>query len=401
MGAYLIAIPTALIVDIRHLRRRRRKAPSPQFVGTVCAGVALGTCSAIGFAAFNGARGTVQQAAIASFFVTALLFILKAFDRILRNLLVRIAVRRHWLILPAALGRIALLFGVGLPYVMAVGLTYRARVLTPETPAVTYPNIAFDTVRFSATDGTQLAGWWIPAIGRNGTRFSESTVIICHGIGIGKSSMLPLVGDFAPSGYNVLLFDFRAHGASDGQIVSFGDHERRDVLGAVQWLQRTHRAQSAKIYGIGIQTGGAALIAAAADPSPAGQAINAIAVYGCFDDLPSLTHDLCNDRFPPPFNWLFSHVGLALADIQSGANLTSFSPARLINNVWPRPVFIVSGSRDDNFPMESGRFLFEDAAEPKTCRWVNGATTGDLINDPETSRAVSKFFSTARPLPVI
>jgi fermentation-respiration switch protein FrsA (DUF1100 family) len=226
-------------------------------------------------------------------------------------------------------------------------------------------------------------------------------VVICHGAGIGKVSALPLVASFVPHGFNVLMFDFRAHGGSGGQVVSFGDNERRDVLGAVNWLQHTHALQATKIYGLGIETGGAALIAAAADPSAAGQSINAIAVYGCFHDLPTLAKSLANERFAPPFNWLFSRVGLALADFQTGADLTDFSPANEIQGVWPRPVFIVNGSIDREFPMEMGRELYESAAEPKSSRWVNGATTADLLKDDDTAHAVQVFFANARPLPVI
>ena len=94
-------------------------------------------------------------------------------------------------------------------------------------------------------------------------------------------------------------------------------------------------------------------------------------------------------------------MGLALADLQTGADLTDFSPARDIQSLWPRPVLVVNGSIDSAFPMEMGRELYESAAEPKTSRWVNGATTADLMNDAGTAQAVSEFFSTARPVPVI
>jgi fermentation-respiration switch protein FrsA (DUF1100 family) len=183
--------------------------------------------------------------------------------------------------------------------------------------------------------------------------------------------------------------------------VSFGDNERRDVLGAVTWLRRAHPTQSAKIFGLGIETGGAALIAAAADPGPAGQSINAVAVYGCFDNLPSLARMLARDRFLPPFSWLFGHMGLAMADLQTGADLTSFSPGNDVQSIWPRPVLIVNGSSDGMVPMESGRELYESAAQPKQFRWVNGATTMQLMNDAGTSDVVRQFFATAQPVPVI
>jgi fermentation-respiration switch protein FrsA (DUF1100 family) len=401
VAVYLATPLAALWLDIKHSRRRGRKAPSPHYVGTACAGIAMGTCVSIAFGFFAGAHGSVGQAALASYFAMSMLFLLKGFDRLLRDAILLAIARRRWLLMPAALGRLVLLFGVGLPYIMAAGLTYRPKVITRDDPATRF-GVGFDPVSFDATDGTRLAGWWIPAIGVNGqTRFSQSTVVICHGAGIGKVTALPLVAGFVPQGFNVLMFDFRAHGGSAGQLVSFGDNERRDVLGAVAWLRRTHPAQSAKIYGLGIDTGGAALIAAAADPGEAGQSINAIAVYGCFHDLPTLARSLASERFSPPFNWLFSRVGLALADLQTGADLTDFSPAQEIQSVWPRPVFIVNGSIDREFPMEMGRELYESAPQPKDCRWVNGATTAYLMRDPQTADAVRKFFATAFPVPVI
>jgi fermentation-respiration switch protein FrsA (DUF1100 family) len=400
MATYLSAPLAAFWIDMRRLRRRRQKPPSPQFVGTFCAGIALGTGVSVAFALLTGTHGSIMQAALASYFAAGMLFLLKGFDRLLRNGLLLVIARRHWLILPAAMARIVLLFGIGLPYIMAAGLTYRPKVIPLDDPGSEF-HVNFDPVTFSATDGTQLAGWWIPAASQTGERFSQSTVIICHGSGIGKVTALPLIADFVPQGYNVLMFDFRAHGGSGGQIVSFGDNERRDVLGAVDWLQKTHPSRSARIFGLGIQTGGAALIAAAADPSPAGRSIDAVAVYDCFDDLPDLARSLADERFLPPFNWLFDRVGLAMGDLQTGADLTDFSPARDIQSIWPRPVLIVNGSNDGEFPINLGRELYESAPQPKSCRWVNGASMNYLVNDPDTADAVRQFFAKAHPVPVI
>jgi alpha/beta superfamily hydrolase len=44
---------------------------------------------------------------------------------------------------------------------------------------------------------------------------------------------------------NVLLFDFRSHGDSDGHTISLGRHERLDVLAAVHYL-RAQRAEQAR-----------------------------------------------------------------------------------------------------------------------------------------------------------
>ena len=149
VAIYVAAPFAALAIDVRHLHRRGRKAPSPQYVGTVCAGIALGTSVAVAFGALTGARGSIGQAAIASYFAASMLFVLKGFDRLLRNALLLAVARRRWLILPAAMARIALLFGVGLPYIMAAGLTYRPKVIARDDPASRF-HVAFEPVAFKS-----------------------------------------------------------------------------------------------------------------------------------------------------------------------------------------------------------------------------------------------------------
>src|SRR4029078_1443198 len=98
--------------------------------------------------------------------------------------------------------------------------------------------------------------WWIPgASGETGR-----TILLCHGHSANKATQLSLVRKLVPIGYNVLAIDFRGHGESAGQLTSFGDLERRDVLGAVRWLRATHPEATHKIFGLGASMGAAALI---------------------------------------------------------------------------------------------------------------------------------------------
>ena len=111
----------------------------------------------------------------------------------------------------------------------------------------------------------------------------------------------------------MLVFDFRAHGESGGQLVSFGDLERNDVLGAMRWLRKTHPAACKKVAGIGVSTGGAALLAAAADPSPEGQNIDAIAIYGSFDRLDNAVGSLVDRFVPSPLSWFVDRLAVPMA----------------------------------------------------------------------------------------
>ena len=298
-----------------------------------------------------------------------------------------------------SLVRVTILFGGGLPYVMATVMTYRPKVELRDDPQKQL-GFAFEPVDFVATDGTHISGWWMPAR-RDNARFRHETVLICHGLAANKSSQLALARGFVPYGYNVLIFDFRAHGESGGQLTSFGDLERRDVLGAVRWIRENHNTEARHIYGVGASMGAAALIAAASDPSPEGQAIDAIAAYGAYDSVRAELTYVANDRFIAPLKWIVNQFGLSMASAQVGSDLTEFAPAILVQNLWPRPIMVIHGVNDEIIAFDCGRTLFDSAQQPKTRLWIDRAGHNDILRDDNVAARVRQFFDRAKPVPVI
>jgi fermentation-respiration switch protein FrsA (DUF1100 family) len=212
---------------------------------------------------------------------------------------------------------------------------------------------------------------------------------------------LILARAYPPEGFNVLIFDFRAHGESGGQFTTFGDRERRDVLGAVRWVRAQHAGDAEKIYGVGASLGAAALIAAAADNSDEGRAIDALAVYGTYDNLSSLTRSIGQSYFFPPLRQLLIHVGLPLASLQTGADLAHFAPAELVPKLWPRPILIVHGRRDEIIRFDHGEALYDAAVQPKYNFWLKDGSHNDIVDSEAAAKIVVEFFKTAEPVPVI
>ena len=213
--------------------------------------------------------------------------------------------------------------------------------------------------------------------------------------------MLKLAQPLLSAGYNVLTFDFRAHGDSDGQLTSLGANERLDVLAAVRWLQTERPKQARRIVGLGVSSGAAALIAAAADPSPEGQAIEAVAVLEGYDSLPGLAHTVSRDRFLPPLSWVADRVALAIASAHVGADLLHFAPADQVKQLWPRPVLVIHGAFDPVVPFEHGERLYEAAEEPRRRVWLPMADYVRVLEDKGVGREVRMFFDEARPVPAI
>src|SRR3712207_4631015 len=91
-------------------------------------------------------------------------------------------------------------------------------------------SLAAEHVSFQCADGLRIAAWYFPS--RNG-----AAVIVCHGLGGNRTGVVDYARFLTEAGYGALLFDFRAHGDSEGEIVSLGYFEALDVIGAVEYLK--------------------------------------------------------------------------------------------------------------------------------------------------------------------
>ncbi len=447
LGVFIALPVVALTVDAIRARRRRKTAPSMPMLVTLIGGVVLGVTLTVVYSIAMKGRASVGQMLLAVYFAFSLLLLLKGFDYVLRAALVkgwmRVASvpitradrsgtaaisrattedfpaeplstmptglppppkRRRRLprfldILPALL-RIAILFGVALPYVMAVIMTYRPKVI-PQTDPMRETGMTFEEVEFRSSDGTKIAGWWIPSqVGRQQVIPSDRTIILCHGLGSGKANMIRVARLFVPRGYNVLLFDFRAHGGSGGQLTSFGDLERRDVLAAARWVKSNRPAQSNKLFGIGASMGASALIMGATE-SPSGEVFDAIVVYGTFDDLGALGRRISENNFPPPLSWVAGRVGIPLASIQVGRNLSDFRPADRVADLFPRPILVIHGQEDEIIPFPHGQRLFNAAWEPKRQLWLPRGDHNQILESDDVAETVRRFLESARPAPFL
>jgi uncharacterized protein len=431
----------ALAIAIAQARRARRAQPLASLASlalTGGAGAAVGLAVAMVYAAATGGRLVPTQVALATYFATGLLLLLKLFDFALIAALARAfrlplappaavdataaadapdettpeklprAKPPRRLIARAVLAgvlRVLILAGVGLPYVMASVLTYRPKVRPADDPTAQL-GLPFEQVTFDATDGTRIVGWFIPASPRTARDepwdgWGKQTAIVAHGLAASKSNQLVLARLLPEHGFNVLIFDFRAHGESGGQLTTFGDRERRDVLGAVRWLRANRAAGATRIVGVGASMGAAALIAAAADDSDEGRAIEAIAAYGTYDHLGGLTRSVTTDYFFEPLRTLLVYVGLPLASVQTGANLSAFEPAALANDLWPRPLLVIHGRKDEIIRFDHGQALYDRAPEPKGYYWLPEGTHNDIVTNETAARVVAAFLRLAKPVPMI
>ena len=83
---------------------------------------------------------------------------------------------------------------------------------------------------FRSLDGLLLDGYLVQR------EHAEGNLVLCHGYRSTKEFMYGYIEMFPQ--LNILLFDFRAHGQSEGKVTSIGCHEYKDVLAAAHFMKK-------------------------------------------------------------------------------------------------------------------------------------------------------------------
>lgn len=354
--------------------------------------IGIGLCGAV--AIMTGVNPLVgvawNEALLAGYFVSGVILCLRLADLLLRAALTRaVRQRRLTLIILAAVFRVAVLAVVVIPWVMGVGMVYRVKVVGQAWP----PGWRGQRVTFTAADGVQLTGYYFAS---DSGAPSDRTAIVAHGLGATGLMQVTMARDLRRDGWNVLAFDFRAHGRSGGHVSTFGIHESRDVLAAVQYLQVQHPDSATEIVAVGASMGGAAVLAAAAEQP----AIRSVAVVGSFSDMRRLAADVSQSYFRWPVSAAVNHIALPIASIHAGVNLGGFRPVDSVERIWPRPVMVIHGTRDEIIPFAHGLRLYDAAGPGRQRLWLEGGHNS-VIDDGQTARGLAEFFRRAEPVPEI
>jgi pimeloyl-ACP methyl ester carboxylesterase len=222
-------------------------------------------------------------------------------------------------------------------------------------------DLPLDHVEFITADNVALSGWF------SFVSSSAPTILLCHGLASSKHTMLVHLRYLYNAGYNVLLFDFRAHGESQGHETSFGALEQRDIDAALLYLD-TREVLKNKTYGILGESMGAAAALLCAPYHPE---IKAICVDSCYPDLKqafdNFLHRMKLPIFPCSFFsqfFYFLHFKRKVSDI---------APVGAVKRLKECALFIIAGECDHRIPVSESERLFNATLSPRSLWLVPNA----------------------------
>ena len=187
------------------------------------------------------------------------------------------------------------------------------------------------------SDGVRLAGWYVPA--GNGMGPEGPTVILAHGYEGNKSTMLAHAA-LLHDDYNLVLFDFRNHGQTSGEVTTQGALEQNDVREVVDWLDRRKGPQQIALMGVSMG-GAAALAESIADDRIAAVILDSTHATAAG----AIQARLDTNGYPLslPGSWSVLLGSL----IRTGEDISAVDPVQRVAHYANRPLLIIEGGQDD------------------------------------------------------
>ncbi len=209
--------------------------------------------------------------------------------------------------------------------------------ITPKDLGLDYEEISFIT-----SDDIKLVGWWLP--NKNSV---AKTLVLLHGYPADKGDILPVLS-FLAEKYNLLLFDFRYLGQSEGHYSTVGVKETEDLQAAINFL----KSRGVSEVGVwGFSMGGAvALTTAAKVPE-----IKVIISESSYARLDLMANELYRI---PLLKYPLAKLTLFWTKLFLGINAGEATPYESVKNL-NIPILLVHSTNDEVIPFKHAELLQE------------------------------------------
>ena len=203
---------------------------------------------------------------------------------------------------------------------------------------------------------------------------AKGSVILFHGYGGEKSSMLDKAEIFLSLGYNTLLVDFMGSGGSEGNQTTIGFHEAEEVKTAFEYLKDQGETN---ITLFGTSMGAAAIMKAQQDYD---LKTNSIIIECPFGTMLETVQARFSSMKVPHFP--LANLLVFWGGVQNGFNAFKHNPADYAKNITC-PVLLLFGEKDDRVSMKEIRRIFSHLKGIKKLRTYPLAGHENYLNNYE------------------
>ncbi|MDY0212702.1 MAG: alpha/beta fold hydrolase [Desulfuromonadaceae bacterium] len=209
--------------------------------------------------------------------------------------------------------------------------------------------VAARQVSLQTDDGVNLKAWYVPST-------TDTTVILLHGYKMDSGEMASIAAMLVRHGFGIIAPDLRAHGDSEGELITFGQHELLDVKAVADYIATCEPDNTLGI--LGNSMGGALSLCYAAQD----ERIKAVVAHSPYA---SVRHSLKQGikyftGLPPfPFVPLIRMFSLPYVDLDN----PHISPLAMMPALKGTPVLILMGGADEVVEPQGAEQLFQAGGE--------------------------------------
>ncbi|WP_078413674.1 alpha/beta hydrolase [Priestia abyssalis] len=188
---------------------------------------------------------------------------------------------------------------------------------------------------------------------------TKKFIIFCHGVTVHSINSIKYMNIFLERGWNVILYDHRRHGQSEGKTTSYGHYEKFDLKAIIDWTK--NRFGQDIILGIHGESMGASTTLLYAGMIEDGADFY---IADCpFSDLEEQLRYRLKEEFRLPGQAVLPIANIFLK-LRDGYSLKDVSPIQFVDHIQ-NPVLFIHSAQDDYILPRMTKELYEKKPGPK------------------------------------